>query len=129
MAQLDKLLAVLLSRRGDSLRLVQDEPATLVTGAESHPLTRAPLTPAQVLTILREVAPADTELRVERGEDAQFDYMMGEDAFVGRLLREQGRLTLQVSRRSNGNGAKHARPCRSLRRPTRKGRGGAPRAR
>ena len=69
MAQLDRLLAVLVSRRGDSLRLVQDEPALMVTGTESQALTRAPLTPAQVLTIVREVAPADTATRIERGED------------------------------------------------------------
>ncbi len=105
MAQLDRLLAVLVSRRGDSIRLVQDEPAVLLTGAESQPLTKAPLTPAQVLTIVREVAPADTEQRVESGEGAQFEYQMGQDAFVGRVHREQGRLTFHVAPRpSNGNG-------------------------
>jgi len=104
MAQLDRLLAVLVSRRGDSLRLVQDEPAFLVTGTESQALTRAPLTPAQVLTIVREVAPADTANRIERGEDTQFEYAMGTDAFIGRVLREEGRLTLHVTPRPNGNG-------------------------
>ena len=58
MAQIDRFLAVLVSRRGDSIRLVQDEPACLLTGADSHPLTRGPLTPAQMLTIVREVAPS-----------------------------------------------------------------------
>jgi twitching motility protein PilT len=108
MAQLDRLLAVLVSRRGDSIRLVQDEPAFLIRGAESQALTRSPLTPAQVLTIVREVAPADTEARVERGEGAQFEYTMGPDAFVGRVHRDQGRLTLDVTPRAPGNGA--ARP-------------------
>jgi twitching motility protein PilT len=105
MPQLDRLLAVLVSRRGDSIRLVQDEPAVLVKGAESQPLTKAPLTPAQVLTIVREVAPADTEQRVASGEGAQFEYTMGQDAFVGRVHRDQGRLTFHVvPRPSNGNG-------------------------
>src|SRR5688572_18572627 len=107
MAQLDRLLAVLGSRRGDSLRLVQDEPALMVMGTESQALTRAPLTPAQVLTIVREVAPADTATRIERGEDTQFEYAMGSDAFIGRVLRVQGRLTLHVTPRPNGNGSGH----------------------
>ena len=105
MAQLDRLLAVLVSRRGDSIRLVQDEPAVLLSGEQAHPLTRAPLTPAQVLTIVREVAP-ESEQKIE-GDGAQFEYSLGADAFVGRVHRQQGRLTLDVSPRRpvNGNGA------------------------
>ena len=108
MAQLDRLLAVLVSRRGDSIRLVQDEPAVLVRGSETQPLTRTPLTPAQVLAIVREVAPADIEQHVERADGAQFDYMMGEDAFVGRVQRVQGRLTVDVVPRSAPSGNGHA---------------------
>src|SRR5687768_643838 len=107
MAQLDRLLAVLVSRRGDSLRLVQDEPALLVRGAETQALTRVPVTPAQMLAIVREVAPGDTEQRVERGEGAQFEYTLGADAFVGRVHREQGRLTLDVTPRPSANGNGH----------------------
>src|SRR5690348_7882037 len=99
MAQLDRLLAVLVSRRGDSLRLVQDEPALLLRGAETQALTRTPVTPAQMMSIVREVAPSDTEQRVERGEGAQFEHSMGTDAFVGRVHRDQGRLTLDVTPR------------------------------
>jgi twitching motility protein PilT len=110
MAQLDRLLAVLVSRRGDAIRLVQDEPAFLMRGAESQALTRGPLTPAQMMTIVREVAPADTEERMERGEGAQFEYVMGSDAFVGRVHRQQGRLTLDVTPRSPTNGAASKSP-------------------
>jgi twitching motility protein PilT len=109
MAQLDRLLAVLVSRRGDSLRLVQDEPAFLLRGSETQALTRGPLTPAQVLTIVREVAPVATGQALERGEGAQFEYRMGNDAFLGRVHRDGGRLTFdvvpQATAPSNGNGA------------------------
>src|SRR5688500_15077706 len=111
MAQLDRLLAVLVSRRGDSIRLVQDEPAFLMRGTETQALTRGPLTPAQMLTIVREVAPADTEARVERGKRAQFEYTMGTDAFVGRVHRDQGRLTVDVTPRAPVNGAARATPA------------------
>ena len=106
MPQLDRLLAVLVSKRGDSIRLVQDEQAFLMRGAESQALTRGPLTPAQMLTIVREVAPAGTEQRVERGEGAQFEYTLGPDAFIGRVHRDSGRLTLDVVPRAPANGAR-----------------------
>jgi twitching motility protein PilT len=122
MAQLDRLLAVLVSRRGDSIRLVQDEPAVLVRGSETQALTRTPLTPAQVLAIVREVAPADFEQNAERADGAQFDYRMGDDAFVGRVQRVQGRLTVDVVPRAapatnghangNGNGNGHTKTPR-----------------
>ena len=108
MAQLDRLLAVLVSRRGDSIRLVQDEPAVLLRGAETQTLTRTPLTPAQVLAIIREVAPAGIEQHVERGDSAQFDYTMGEDAFVGHVHRVEGRLTVDVTPRTASGGNGHA---------------------
>jgi twitching motility protein PilT len=111
MAQLDRLLAVLVSRRGDSIRLVQDEPAFLMRGAETQALTRGPLTPAQMLTIVREVAPADTEERVERGEGADFEYTMGADAFVGRVHRDHGRLTVDVTPRTPITGASRVTPA------------------
>ena len=111
MAQLDRLLAVLVSRRGDSIRLVQDEPAFLMRGAETQALTRGPLTPAQMLTIVREVAPAGTDARVERGEGAQFEYTMGADAFVGRVHRDQGRLTVDVTPRAPVNGGARVTPA------------------
>jgi twitching motility protein PilT len=76
-----------------------------VRGEESQALTRGPLTPAQMLTIVREVAPADTEHRAEHGEGARFEYTMGSDAFIGRLHRDRGRLTLHVAPRPPANGA------------------------
>jgi twitching motility protein PilT len=99
MAQIDRLLAVLLSRGGDSLRLAPDEPVVLKRGAESHPLTRTPLTPAQLLSIVREMSPGDAEDRSNAADPAEFEYHMGESAFIGRLHRPGGRLTLDVIQR------------------------------
>jgi len=107
MAQIDRLLEILVSRRGDSLRLVQDEPVVLVRGAESHAVTRGPLTPAQVLSIAREVAPTDTEERAEATEGAEFQYRLGDAAFVGRLHRAGGRVKLDMVRTPAGNSAEN----------------------
>ena len=117
MAQLDRLLAVLLSKRGDSIRLVQDEPAVLLSGDQSHPLTRAPLTPAQVLTIVREVAPV-TDDGIDSGDGARFEYAIGSDAFIGRVHRRQGRLTLDVTPRKPVNGHGSANGSKGAAAPT-----------
>jgi twitching motility protein PilT len=102
MAQIDRLLAVLLSRGGDSLRLAPDEPVVLTRGNERHPLTRGPLTPAQLLSIVREMAPGDAEERSLEAEPTEFEYRMGDSAFIGRLHRTGGRLTLDVVQRPAG---------------------------
>jgi twitching motility protein PilT len=98
MAQIDRLLEILVSRRGDSLSLVADQPAVMLRGDESHPVTRGPLTPAQVLSIAREVAPRDAEERARSGDGAEFEYRMGDESFVGRLRQANGSVTLHVVR-------------------------------
>jgi twitching motility protein PilT len=97
MAQIDRLLEILVSRRGDSIRLVEDQPAMMVRGTESHPLTRGPLTPAQVLAIVREVAPREVESHALENGGAGFPYRMGDSTFVARLHRVDGRLTFDVA--------------------------------
>jgi type II secretory ATPase GspE/PulE/Tfp pilus assembly ATPase PilB-like protein len=49
------------------------------------------------------MAPGDAEERSHAEEPAEFEYRMGESAFIGRLQRPDGRLTLDVVQRSNGS--------------------------
>lgn len=105
MAQIDRLLELLLVRRGDSLRLVQDQPVLLLRGAESQAVSKGPLTPAQVLAIALEVAPGDAESRAEAAGGVAFEIRHGAATFLGTLRRAGGQVSLDVSPVSpNGNG-------------------------
>ena len=59
MAQLDRLLAVMVSQRATALRLDESELAELEIGGASRPVTKTPLTGPQVVALLREIAPPE----------------------------------------------------------------------
>src|SRR5919107_395995 len=60
MAQLDRFLSAMVSHRASALRLDESALAELEIAGASRPVTKAPLTSAQVLALLREVANAAT---------------------------------------------------------------------
>ena len=55
MAQLDRLLSVMISNRADSLVIKEGEAAVLVVEGNSRPVTK-PLAGAQVVALLKEIA-------------------------------------------------------------------------
>lgn len=87
MPQIDRLLSALVASRADALELVDGEPATLITAGERRPATRQPLTAAQILGIVREVAPADVAAGLGAAQPAEFRYVGGEGAFAVRVTR------------------------------------------
>ena len=109
MPQLDRLLTVLSSNRGESLRISQDEPAHLVRGGTTHPVTRQPLSGDALLAILREVAPPDASKRLQSGADAQFEYVFGNDVFVANATFAAGRLSASVTPKPR-TGIENGRP-------------------
>jgi len=113
MPQLDRLLSVLASNNGDSLRIAQDEPAHLLRGGAEHPVTKQALTGDALLALLREVAPPDASLRLQSGTDAEFEYVFGNETFIANASFSAGRLSASVMpklRSAGGNG--HAMPSR-----------------
>ena len=58
MAQLDRFLSAMVSHRASALRLDETALAELEISGAARPVTKAPLTGAQVVSLLREVAPA-----------------------------------------------------------------------
>ena len=93
MAQLDRLLTVLSSNRGESLRIAQDDHARLLKAGAEHSVTRQPLTGVQLLALLREVAPEDAAARLQGGGDAHFEYSYGNEVFVATASYSSGRLS------------------------------------
>jgi twitching motility protein PilT len=73
-ARLDRLIQVLYEQRAEALQLVVGKPATLVANGATRALTKDPLTDAQILTLVREVADAASASRVGGNEPVSFPY-------------------------------------------------------
>ncbi len=73
MARLDRLIQVLHEQRADTLQLAVGKPASIVRDGTLRPVTKESLTDAQIVSLVREIAPADQAGRVGAGE-VRFDY-------------------------------------------------------
>jgi hypothetical protein len=61
-------------QRGDALQLVVGKPATLIANGSPRPLTRDPLTDAQILALAREGADPVASTRLGGTEPLSFGY-------------------------------------------------------
>ncbi len=75
MARLDRLIQVLYEQRAEALRLAVGKPAALVANGSARPLTKEPLTDAQILTLVREVADPASAPRLGGSEAVTFPYV------------------------------------------------------
>jgi twitching motility protein PilT len=73
-ARLDRLIQVLHEQRADALQLTVGKPAALVSNGSARPLTREPLTDAQILSLVREVADPASIPRLGGAEPLSFPY-------------------------------------------------------
>ena len=73
MAKLDKFLELLVTQKADALELVPNKPASLLTAAGAKPMTKDPLTAAQIAALVREIAPMDRK-SVAPGQESRFEY-------------------------------------------------------
>ncbi|MEP6732551.1 MAG: type IV pilus twitching motility protein PilT [bacterium] len=96
MAQLDRLLSVMVSQRATALRLDESELAELEISGAPRPVTKTPLTGPQVLALLREIAPADAVTSLDAGQPASFGYLSEDGAFVIQATRENSRWRARV---------------------------------
>jgi len=72
-AKLDKFLELMVTQKAEALELVPSKPATLLTASGSKPMTKDPLTAAQIAGLIREIAPADRK-SLAPGQEARFEY-------------------------------------------------------
>ncbi|HET7187048.1 MAG TPA: type IV pilus twitching motility protein PilT [Gemmatimonadaceae bacterium] len=113
MPQLDRLLSVMVSQRATALKLHESELAELEIAGAPRPMTKTALTSQQVVSLLREIAPADAAAHLDAGRPTQFDYVSEDGAFCIDAAREgtqwRARVTLDERReRQRLNG--HPRP-------------------
>ena len=90
MAQLDRLLSVMVSQRATALSLNESELAELEIEGTSRPVTRTALTATQVVALLREIAPVDAAALLDAGRAASFAYVSDDGACDAALQRLRG---------------------------------------
>jgi twitching motility protein PilT len=73
-ARLDQLIRVLHEQRADSLQLAVGKPAVLLRDGTSRPVTKDPLSDAQIVALVREIAPADAATGIGSPTPVRFGY-------------------------------------------------------
>jgi twitching motility protein PilT len=98
MAQLDRLLAVMAGHPAGVLALDEGSSARLELhpSGESRSVTRSPLTGQQIVSLLREVAPADSAAHLDRGAPASFTYQSAAGTFAARAEIANGRWRVRI---------------------------------
>ena len=91
MAQLDRLLAAMVSNLAEALVLDADAPAQLEVRGELRAITKSALTAAQITAVLKEAAPADSHARLDATSPVTFGRVTGEGAFTIRAMVREGR--------------------------------------
>jgi hypothetical protein len=92
----------MVSNRAESLRLVENELASLVKDGASVPLTKQALGATQLLGLLREIAPPDALRRLDEGTPAEFQYRSGDSVFNARASNESGKWMAAITAGANG---------------------------
>src|SRR5215207_3767746 len=108
MPQLDRLLSVMVSNRAESLRLVENELASLVKDGAAVPLTKQTRGASQLLGLLREIAPPDVMRRLDEGTPAEFEYRSGDGVFNARASNETGKWMAAITAGTSASAAMSA---------------------
>jgi twitching motility protein PilT len=95
MAQLDKLLNVMITSRADELLLREDEGTILKVDNVEKPVTKV-LTGAQVVALLREVATPAAIPQIEAKTPSKFRYECAEGVFSVRAMLMDGKWNVSV---------------------------------
>jgi twitching motility protein PilT len=102
MAQLDKLLSVMISNRADELVLTEGAAAVLLTDGQERPVTKA-LTAAQIVALLKEIAPAPTHAALDAKQPTKFQYMSEDSVFAVRaMVLGDGKLSVRTQVDADG---------------------------
>ena len=106
MAQLDRFLNLLVTNNGTGLVLAEGDVAKVTIKDSARPVMKQPLTSAQILTLVREIAPAGQPHALDAKGAVSFDYSSADGAFEVSLT-QNGKIVAQIKPKAlPKNGAK-----------------------
>jgi len=106
MAQLDRFLNLLVTNNGSGLVLAEGDVAKVTIKDSARPVMKQPLTSAQILTLVREIAPAGQPHALDAKGAVNFDYSSADGAFEVSLT-QNGKIIAQIKPKTlPQNGAK-----------------------
>ncbi|MDQ3675032.1 MAG: type IV pilus twitching motility protein PilT [Gemmatimonadota bacterium] len=129
MAQLDRFLSVLVSNKATALVLPEGDVATLTINDSARPVMKQSLTSAQILTLVREIAPPDSPRGLDAKVGVHFTYASADGSFEVSLTETAGKLSARIQPANgtatpsasapavpatNGHSPAHAAPAREV---------------
>ena len=102
MAQIDRFLSVLVSNKATSLIMTEGDLATLMIKDSPRTVMKQPLTSAQILTLVREIAPPNSPHNLNAKGGVRFTYSSGDGTFDVSLSQADDKLSARVEP-SNGS--------------------------
>src|SRR2546423_7449969 len=97
MAQLDRLLTVMISNREEALALDEGEHAKLELSGGARAVTKSPLTAGQIVGLLKEIAPVDAGRQIDAAKPVTFSYTTTDGIFAVRAIVEGGKWVVRIA--------------------------------
>jgi twitching motility protein PilT len=101
MAQLDRLLSVMISNRADELVLGEGSAAMLLVDGQERPVTKA-LTAPQIVALLKEIAPAASANALDARQPTKFQYVSEDSVFAVRVMLQGEKIAVRVQVDADG---------------------------
>ncbi len=99
MAQLDRFLNLLVSNNATALVMAEGEVATLTIRDSARAVMKQPLTSAQILTLVREIAPANAPHSLDAQGSVRFDYSSADGVFDV-AMTQNGKISARIARKA-----------------------------
>jgi len=91
MPQLDRFLSVMVGNKADAIVLIEGDLALLQKEGAPRAITKQPLSAAQLMMLLKEIAPPAVIRQLDAGKSSVFAYENGEGAFTVKTALTGGR--------------------------------------
>jgi len=96
MAHLDRFLSALVTQGASALLLKADDCAQFDYAGVPRPVTKQPISSAQLTALMKEIAPASDHASIDVGSDTTFEYKTPEGVFTARYGMAAGRIVASV---------------------------------